>query len=254
AAARTPPGDLRRFAGSYRWTRNARRSAEKVLSLATDVRVRVRGDSLALEALVPLPAEGWRRVGPLRFERGADGHYLAFREDERGHVSHLFLDIAGDHFAFERVPWTRTPGVQLTLFALPMAVLLSFPVARSAAGAARRLRRAAPAAPHGRRADGPPAIAAHAAALAAAAFTGGTLAVLANARELAYGPTPLLRVVLAVPIALAALSALLVYFAAAAWGRRQWSLPSRLYYTTVAAAAAALVAWLQAYDLLGYHL
>ncbi len=86
------------------------------------------------------------------------------------------------------------------------------------------------------------------------AFVIVVVGALADPMEIVFGIPRSLLFALALPIGAAILTAVSLGFALVAWRRRYWRLPARLYYTVVALAAAALLAVLWYWNLLGYHL
>ena len=92
------------------------------------------------------------------------------------------------------------------------------------------------------------------AAVLLVAFVIALAAALANPMEIAFGVPRVLRVVLALPIAAAVLTAVSLVLAVRAWRRPFWRWWGRVYYAAVALAAAAFVALLRSWNLLGWHL
>ena len=86
------------------------------------------------------------------------------------------------------------------------------------------------------------------------AFVVVVVGALADPMEIVFGIPRSLLFALALPIGAAILTAVSLGFALVAWRRRYWRLPARLYHTVVALAAAALLAVLWYWNLLGYHL
>jgi hypothetical protein len=84
-------------------------------------------------------------------------------------------------------------------------------------------------------------------------FVSGMLVVIANARELLFGVTPLARAVLVLPLLSAGLTTLTCASAIAAWAQGRWSLWGRLYYTLVAVLGLAFLASLAYWNLLRFR-
>jgi hypothetical protein len=105
---------LERFAGEYRAMRYADRSFERVLSLAIHLRMEVVDGQLHLSGpdvdLLCRPT-----AEPLVFA-SEPGRYVAFSEDDRGRISRMYLNVAGDHLAAERLGfWQRSDTVVFSL-------------------------------------------------------------------------------------------------------------------------------------------
>jgi hypothetical protein len=86
------------------------------------------------------------------------------------------------------------------------------------------------------------------------AFCVGMLTALDDPMEGVFGVSTSLKVILALPPAAAVLAVVAFVFAVSAWRKRYWQVSGRIYYTIVLAAAVALLAWLNYFNLLGYHL
>ena len=116
--ASRPTSPVHRFAGGYQTTWRTYGTAEASLGWRHELRVEAGAEgTLLLHG--GETARHWVPVEPLLF-RPADPpdapERLAFREDARGQVTHLFLENRPVE-AYERVPWYDTRAVALGLFA-----------------------------------------------------------------------------------------------------------------------------------------
>ena len=248
-----PPADFAgragRFVGSYRMARRAHTSMEKFRSLYPDIAISDPGDGTLT---LGTPWGEWRYVeaGPLYFRQVDGPAALVFRENGKGRITHLFVDMA-PQFAFERAQWYELPAFNMGLVAACAAVFLSAVLV-----AAARLVR-------GRRA-GQGATSAAGGARAAAwlllalgvvnlLFLGGIfLWGEANLTPL-FGITPAFRAVLALGVVSAGLAAAALVYTALAWRDGNWGVAGRAYYTLVAVAAVAFVWFLDFWNLLGWR-
>jgi CubicO group peptidase (beta-lactamase class C family) len=234
-------GDARWFAGTYVDLRHARRSLEKIVSLARTTTVTAAGDgSLRLGGI------RYVAIGRGVFESEDDEGRLAFRADRAGHVTHLF-ESRSIARVYERVPWYGTANAQLAWL---LACVLAFVWHAASALYRAVFRRNRPAARNGavERWVGRAAVIVSASNLA---FLVGLGFVLAGAfGSLEYGIPSALLVVLAIPPVTTA--ATIVSLLAIVRSRRAWS-GSKVRPALAIAAALAFAAWLAYWNLLGYR-
>jgi hypothetical protein len=192
----------------------------------------------------------WRfvEVEPLYFRQVDANVSIAFREDDRGRITHLFTDLT-PMYTFERLAWYETPGFNMALLAGCTLIFLSM-VAAASIGAirSRRLRSDARAEPRDAR---------------AAQWILLGICVLnlffAVGSYLWINPKPMFGVSIAgqIVLGLGVLSAVLtvgaVVYTVLAWKNRYWSIVFRAYYTLVTIAAVAFVWFLNYWNLLGWR-
>lgn len=70
--------------------------------------------------------------------------------------------------------------------------------------------------------------------------------------DIAYGVPPAMRLLMFVPLLVAALTVGLVIFSVLAWVRRYWGAAGRVYYTLLTLATLTFVWWLSYWNLLGF--
>ena len=104
--------DLDRFEGTFRSNRFSHTDFTKVAALAGEVSVASDGDTaLLIDMGVD---QRWVAVEPLVFQSTASDRQIAFREDDRGRITHAFLaDVP--YLGLERVPWSERARVHLPL-------------------------------------------------------------------------------------------------------------------------------------------
>lgn len=116
-----------RLEGSYRWTRTARATADRLFTPHWLVQYRARVDAsgeLELSnALGLFPTSRWAPVGADLFQEIDGARRLSFR-DEDGRITHLFLDASPIAMAFERIAWWESVPVQATLVAFFLVAFL----------------------------------------------------------------------------------------------------------------------------------
>jgi CubicO group peptidase (beta-lactamase class C family) len=246
-----PPADFAaragRFTGSYRHTRSAYTTFEKVLGLfGGALQITDAGDGVLL---FETPWGEWRfvEVEPLYF-RQVDGEFaLVFREDDRGRITHMFANIT-PMMAFEKLRWYETSAFNMAL-ALGCALLFvstiiiaSIRLIRNRRGGDRG------STPRGARVAGWISVGIGVLNLL---FLVGT-ALWANPVPL-YGVSLRYQIVLALPVLAAVLAVGALVYTALAWREGFWGIAGRVHYTLVTVAAVAFVWFLNYWNLLGWR-
>ena len=260
-----PRPRLERLVGTYRWTRYARRTMEKLFSPYVFFQMRVEVDESSgirvASALFPvLPSLHLRPVGGGLFQ-SQDGRFASFRENEAGEITHLFLDWMAIPLAFERISWVRTAGVQLSILSFFLVVFPCLSLALAGAFAFRR-----------RRDLRWPLVLALGASLANAlflllfpgAFGLGMYAIdvlpdlplLVDPGRPAFfhGPPPTALVLLALPLLALGLVASLGVFVLRPRRRHRWTPMARTALGLFVVLHVAFALFLNEWNLLGYHL
>ncbi len=245
------------FAGHYRYNRYARFGLEKLLTPFSEFLVTADSDG-ALTVRYPAGFSEFRKpfgiteVEPLLFQRSDDGGYVAFREDKRGRVTHMFGSFFGPS-VFEKLAWYETATFQAVLLGF-FLVAFSWTVLAWPIGYLLRQWRG----PSVRPIQQWPLARVAAAAVAAlnlffvVAFVLLLLRVLREgADEFNFGVPSTVVALLYIPLISTLLTLSLPVFTAMAWKRKCWSLRGRLYYTLVAATAIGFVPFLHYWNLLG---
>jgi CubicO group peptidase (beta-lactamase class C family) len=250
-----PSPNLARVAGNYRWNRLSRLTAEKALNPLGIIQlhlVPMDDGTLDVSSSVPLIKPGrYTEVEPLLFQRLDGTDYLAFREDSRGQITHMFGRIGEEPATFEKVLWYERDTVQLSVIVLVLLAFLSA-LAWPVTALVRRLRKTQ---------TDDPRLARLARWLAFVVAILGLLFLVGFAAVLMQGlsgsspyPPSWFIALLVLPIVTAVLSIVLLALAILAWKNRYWSLVGRLHYSLVTLAGLVFV-WLANYwNLLGFKL
>jgi CubicO group peptidase (beta-lactamase class C family) len=245
AQEKLPDSDesLDRFAGRYGAVRHSYTSIAKLGALFNVATLTADDGQLVLDA----PGQDAKRfvpIEPLLF-REVDGQdKLAFRQDDQGRTTHLFL---GDlpPIAFEKLRWHQTPEFVLALVVICSLVFLSAVIGWPwAAFIARGVPREST---FGSRLA---SWLAWLASLGALAWLASALYLTKEPDELVYGMSPQLNAVLWTTPLIAALVAVVLLLALVAWLRGYWRISGRLHYTCVVLAAVAFVWFLHDWNLL----
>lgn len=232
-----PPADFpsiaKHFTGYYRYTVCSRHTIEKTSTLLSQVRVKYDDRSLRV---------GFGRyveVEPLLFQRVDDEDYVAFREDEPGRVTYMFIGTG----AYEKLPWYETKSFQLSLLGFFVLIFLSTcigaflprthlqslylsEISRLLAGLIGALN---------------------------LAFLAGLALVLSlvGQWEFTYGKLPVLTALPAIPIVTTVLTIGLPALTVFTWLEGYWSPIGRLHYSLTTVAALAFIPFLRYWNLLG---
>jgi CubicO group peptidase (beta-lactamase class C family) len=133
-------GRLAHLTGTYRFNRLSYTTFQKAAGLLFGVSV--AEEEGVLVVVSPLGPMRMVEVEPLLFREEHGSGLLAFRTDESGRGTHLFLSMA-PMMAGERVPWHGTPGLHFAIVGGGLLVFLGLLVA-APVGWWRRRRRWVP--------------------------------------------------------------------------------------------------------------
>jgi CubicO group peptidase (beta-lactamase class C family) len=249
-----PPADFAaragRLVGSYRSTEGSGTTAFKFVGLMEEYTISDPGDGTLLYST---PVGDWRfvEVEPLYFRQVDDRFGLAFREDDRGRVTHLFFDRF-PHVAFEKLDWYETRSLHMALALGSVLVFLSvIPVSLIRFIRDRRPSRHRKRAPRGARVA--QSVLLGISVLNLLFLVGFALGVPELERNILLDPPVIMKVALGLGVLAAALTAGALVYSVRAWTNRYWSIAGRGYYTLVTVAAVAFVWFLNYWNLLGWR-
>jgi hypothetical protein len=246
-----PPTDFAeragRFVGSYRTTEGSYSTIEKVMGLFGAVEISNSGDGTLLFNISGLEFR-FVEVEPLYF-RQVDGPFgLAFREDDRGRITHVFTDLT-PMWSFERLSWYETPAFNMGLALVNLLILLSMiPVATIRAIRNRRQSGNQNSASRGARGANWVILTI---SLLNLLFVTGT-ALWGDPVPL-FGVSLIYKIVLGLGVLSAMLAVGALIYAVLAWKDGYWGIGFRVYYTLAAIAAVAFVWFLNFWNLLGWR-
>jgi CubicO group peptidase (beta-lactamase class C family) len=238
-----------RFVGSYRMAQSAYTTLEKVMGFfgAVNVGISDPGDGTLVMAS---PWGEWRfvEVEPLYFRQVDAPFHIAFREDDRGNITHLATDYT-PQFGFEKVPWYEAPGFNMALLLGCTLIFLSAiaAVVIRAIRARRRTGEREPS-PRGARLAGWIILAI---CVLNVLFVVGLF--LWNNPRPALGVSLNFQIVLGLGVVSAALTVGALVCTVLAWKDRYWGVASRVGYTLATATAVVFVWFLNNWNLLGWR-
>jgi hypothetical protein len=230
-----------RFAGTYRDYRHTRNDMARLMALMPMIQSRVTVES---DGAIRWKGHRWVEVEPMLFrstdppDYSADGpDFIAFRENDRGVIAQLHAWGA----TYERIGWAEQAPFHLSLFACCVITFLAY--------AFRGLRewRRQPALNQGRVARR----CAFLVSLLNVLFVAGLPIFFEAVRTSTPIRPPVLTAWLALPLASAAVTALLPGFAAIAWHEGWWTRRERLGFSAFVTLSVAFMTFLNYWKLLG---
>lgn len=246
-----PPADFAerasRFVGSYKVTRSAYTTLEKVKNLMGSVEISNAGDGTLL-LNTPWFERHFVEVEPLYF-RQIDGPFgIVFQENSQGRITRMFTDFT-PMFAFEKLAWYETLPFNIALVVACLVVFLSvIPVVLIRFIQSRRQRSEGKPVPRATRL-------AYWVILGISVlnllFVIGT--VLWGNLFPVFGVSVIYKIVLGLGVLAALLTIGALVYTVLAWTNRYWGTAARLHYTLTTVAALAFVWFLNTWNLLGWR-
>ncbi len=238
----------RRLAGSYGVTRYSQSTITKLAALTSVLDVSVNNDDTITVAIGD-NARRYVETEPLVYREVDGTRKIVFQADNDGRGRYLFLEDAPPLSAVRRewyegglFHWGLLGG---SLAILASAVLFWPAIAFSVRGlSSPRIKRT--------RWSGFWSCLAWLLGLVSLALGLGLAWVQRDPNDIAFGLTPQLRGLLAVPQVCAVLAGLTVVGCVVAWSRRYWRVTGRLHYTLVALAGVGLTWFLYHWNLLTF--
>jgi hypothetical protein len=195
----------------------------------------------------------WRfvEVEPLYF-RQVDGPFgIAFREDDRGRITHLFADRI-PNVAFEKLDWYETRGFHMALALASVLLILSvIPVGLIRFIRDRRQGSDRKPAPRGARVAG--WIILGISVLNLLFLVGFALGMPEIFQNILLGPPLISKIALGLGVLAAVLTIGALVYTVLAWKDSYWGIAGRAYYTLVTLAALAFVWFMNYWNLLGWR-
>jgi hypothetical protein len=213
----------------------------------TVIKISDPGDGTVMMAS---PWGEWRfvEVEPLYFRQVDAPFHIVFREDERGHITHLFTDYT-PQFGFEKLEWYETPAFHRALLLGCVLLFLSM-IFVVLIGVIRRRRRSGEVQPLLREARHVEWIILGICVLNVLFVAG---ALLWNNPRPSFGVPLNFQIVLGLGVLSAGLTAVAMVSTVMAWKESYWGVVARSYYTLVTVAAVAFVWFLNSWNLLGWR-
>ncbi|HOL16655.1 MAG TPA: serine hydrolase domain-containing protein [Bacillota bacterium] len=231
--------------GCYRPVRYSRHSLEKIKILTAQCRAADPGEgklALQFSAAGQKPLH-WTEAEPFLFRNEDSGADLAFRRNEQGRVTYLFIGP----LAMERVAWYEEAAYHRAAAIAFLALFTSAWAGWPLLWAYRQRRKGLAGQGRGRR------IAAAATLLNTVFMVGYYHYITTRPNAFFYGVPPAVVALLILPLIAAALAAGAAWMAARAWQKGFWSLAGRIHYSLVSLALILFIPFLHYWNLLGFR-
>jgi len=257
-----PSGDAPRLSGFSRWSRFCHTNIDKAISpmLLLQWQIRANPDgsiTLAYPSLVGGQTSRWMEVAPGLFQNQGNGGYMAFEQDRRGRVTHVYTRIT-EEGVLERVAWYETLVVQALVVIFLVGVFATVLGIRLV-GLARRLLRTGRD-PRPLRRPGGKALrlttwlSSALAGLGLIFLDGLAWTVVESMTVRAPQVPPYMVALLVLPLVAALLALLVLGLAVAAWWKRYGSIRERVQTSLAGVAGVAFVWFAWYWNLLGFKM
>jgi CubicO group peptidase (beta-lactamase class C family) len=240
---------LRRFVGSYRGSRYPHRRFTKLQLIFWAIRVTLTEEGM-LKTITGRETTRWIETAPLTFREEDGLRTLAFREDEKGRITHMFI---GDSppIAFERVGLTELPvvhrGLGLIAIILFLATVVFWPVTaliRRHYGVKLDPKKRVPL---------PACILTWSTCFLFVVFVIGLTILMLDPTEIVNGVTSGLKVLLVLPIIAAVLTLGVLVYTVIIWRSRRGGTCGRICYTIITLMCIVFLWQLNYWNLLGFR-
>ncbi|MGB6865030.1 MAG: serine hydrolase domain-containing protein [Candidatus Aminicenantaceae bacterium] len=247
-----PPEDFKKqakkFTGTYLMARTNCSTYEKIANLFMTYKV-----STTKEGTLLIPAGGSRarqyvEIEPLVFQQINGQNRVVFREDNKGHITHLFIGHL-PYFAAIKLPWYETPTVHLTILGAILLVFLSVLRWPFSALARRVCKTKVEATEAPRSARWVAGIMVTLFGI----FLIGLLLVFKDPNEVMFGVPVGLKLLLGLPLLAGAMAVVVLFYTFWAWIKGYWTACARMHYTLVFFASVAFLWFLYYWNLLGFQ-
>ncbi|MEA5515387.1 serine hydrolase domain-containing protein [Nodularia sp. UHCC 0506] len=223
------------FTGYYRNQGESRNTIQKISALFSQIRVSASEDSLVIpDFSKDEESDQWVEVEPLLFQRIDDDSLLAFRKDNQGRITYLFMGIS----TFEKLRWYETSPFHFAVLGFCVLVFLGSCIISLGWGMFNISQI--------------PDILALAIASLNLIFIIGFVLASSHPNGLTYGVPKIITILLTIPIITAALTLGLIMFTILSWNNQDLSLWQRLDYSLISLASITFTFWLRYWNLWGF--
>ena len=242
---------LQKLSGTYRYNRYPHHTLEKLAAVfgeAPEVRA-FAGKEGTLSLYVPEFKSV--EVKPLLFRFLYSNDRMAFRQDEQGRITYMFMSDSV-FAALEKLVWYETKDFQLILVIFCTLVFFSVCIVRLIGSSVRRIRKRVP---KGSKLSQLAQFLAILVSTLNLVFLIGMGLVLSQADfwELFFGLPGTVIALLFIPPLTAGMTLGLLIFTVLAWKNQYWSLIERLHYSLITLAAIGFISFLKYWNLLGFQ-
>jgi hypothetical protein len=255
--------DLNRYRGTYHPVADTRSTFGKTVALiAGDVRVTPSADgTLAMRAMGAGDYAGgfegttqWVEVEPNLFERSDGRGYVAFGEDEKGRITHMY---SGQRYMgnYRKIAWYELPAFHYVLMGMFIVVFLFAFISWGIVPLVHWLKRKSGSTGISRWGTVLMGVYATLSALFSLLWFPAVFLIGMKGGEPApaFGVSIWMRITFALPLITTLLTPGLIYFTWRAWRESYWSPARRIQYTIITVAALGLIVWTHYWNLLGFR-
>ncbi|MFM6007502.1 MAG: serine hydrolase domain-containing protein [Sphaerospermopsis kisseleviana] len=226
---------LQDFIGYYRNQGNSQFTIQKISTLFSQIRVSANEDSLLIPGFSQdEESHQWVEVEPLLFQRIDDDRLLAFRKDNQGRISYLFMAIS----TFEKLRWYESSPFHFVILAFCVLIFLGSCIIFLGLGMVNISQA--------------PDLLSLAIASLNLIFIISFVLASSHPNGLTYGVPTIIIILLTIPIITAALTLGLIMFMLLGWNSQNWTLWQRLDYSLMSIASITFTFWLRYWNLLGF--
>jgi len=235
--------NVQKYAGSYQFTRRNHSDIDKFFTFLAKMKIDASDNRLSIGS--GAEQQVYAQIEPDLFQEVGGTHQIAFRTDESGKVTHLFIDF------LISMPLERTPLIDGTQFWFPLLAfsVVLFITALTGFIYRRREIKEMPKAQKW-------AVRLSAATAAWALVTCVSTFVIVLNMDLLdrlSRITPSLNVYLFMPIILVGLTIAMITLSVMAWKNKYWTMLKRVHFSLVALSAVALCWFFFHWNLLGWQ-
>lgn len=246
-----PPSDFKKrakkFTGTYVVARANISTYEKIANLFMTYKVNATKEGTLL---IPAGGSGARQfveIKPLVFQEINGQNLVVFRENDEGHITHLFIGRL-PYFAAIKLSWHEEPMIHFTILGIILLVFLS--VLRWPLGAlSRKICR------HKEEESDVPKLA-RLLAGSMVAFCGtfliGLLIVFKDPNEIIFGVPFALKVLLVLPFLAGVIAIGVLFYIFLSWIKGYWTACARIHYMLVFFSVVGFLWFLYYWNLLGF--
>jgi CubicO group peptidase (beta-lactamase class C family) len=252
-AATDSTADIKRFAGSYRGTRNNETGWEKWLALVKQVSVTATPNGTLQTvgaADSGVPVSQWSATKDLLVFTQIEGNdMLVFQEDKNGNIASFVVSSHPGEEYF-KLDWFETP----TFWLLWLLVCLIFFLVNVLVWPLRFLVNRFRHKDEAKEGEPLSTRIAHWVSWGVSAlglFFAIAFLITSVGPHIAHGIPSGTVELLVIPLIMSVLTVAIVFLTVLAWVRCDWSLTWRVYYTLVTVASVAFIWWLNSWNLLG---
>ncbi len=246
-----PPSDFKKrakkFTGVYVIARKNNSTYEKIANLFMTYKVSATKEGTLLIPVSGSSVRQFVEIEPLVFQEINGQSRAVFREDDEGHITHLFIGRL-PYFAAIKLSWYETPMVHYTILGIILLLFLSVlrwplsAISRRVCGQ-RKEKDKAPRTPR---------LVAGITVAICSIFLIGLLIVFKDPFEIMFGVPGALKVLLVLPFIAGLMAVVMLFHIFVSWVKGYWTACARIHFILVLLAVVGFLWFLYYWNLLGF--